>query len=303
MRPNRLILKDKDLFDRFLRLATHELSVFAFENIYIWKYFFDIYWAIIRDNLCIFFKDKMGCFLYLPPLASSKDPGVIREVFRIMDKSNHHKDISRIENVEEKDLPFYRDLGYECIYKSADYVCKRTDLVQLKGNKFKSKRACFNYFLKHHQFEYLPFSLRHRDDCLKLYDLWMRERKSNIKDTVYQGMLGDSRICLKILLDSYQDLDFVGRIVKINKKIKAFTLGFQLNPDTFCILYEITDLTVKGLAQFIFRSICSELKDYKYINIMDDSGLENLKKVKLSYHPFRLIPNYIVKRKNDSHPC
>jgi hypothetical protein len=99
------------------------------------------------------------------------------------------------------------------------------------------------------------------------------------------------------LLDDYSGLKIVGRVVKIDKKIKALTFGFRLAEDTFCILYEITDLSIKGLAQFIFREFCRELADYKYINIMDDSGLENLKKVKLSYHPVKLVPAYIVKRK------
>jgi hypothetical protein len=69
-----------------------------------------------------------------------------------------------------------------------------------------------------------------------------------------------------------------------------------LNHDTFCILYEITDLSVKGLAQFIFREFSRELKGYRYLNIMDDSGLENLKQVKLSYKPVRLIPSFTAQR-------
>jgi uncharacterized protein len=71
--------------------------------------------------------------------------------------------------------------------------------------------------------------------------------------------------------------------------------------NTFCILYEITDLGIKGLAQFIFRRFSQELKGYKYINIMDDSGLENLRKTKLAYKPTRLIPAYIVSRDDRKH--
>lgn len=93
-----------------------------------------------------------------------------------------------------------------------------------------------------------------------------------------------------------QNLNCIGRIVKVDKEIRAFSFGFKLNAQTFCILYEITDLQVKGLAQFIFREFCREMADYKYINIMDDSGLENLKQVKLSYHPIKLVPAYIVQR-------
>lgn len=301
MKLKKLSRKDKGIFNKFLGLGRHELSVYAFENIYIWKGLFDIYWTVIEGSLCVFFKDKIGCFLYLAPLSQNKKPEVIKKAFQVMNRLNKNKEISRIENVEGGGLSFYEDLGYACQNKSYDYLCRRQDLVQLKGDKFKSKRACFNYFIKHYAFRYLPFSLKYRDGCVKLYNRWMRERKAKNPDHIYQGMLRDSRVCLKNTLDNYADLNFIGRVVKINQEIKAFTLGFRLNPDTFCILYEIADLSIKGLSQFIFRRFSKELEGYKYINIMDDSGLDGLKKVKLSYHPVKLIPAYIVTHKQ-GHP-
>ena len=44
----------------------------------------------------------------------------------------------------------------------------------------------------------------------------------------------------------------------------------------------------------------SQLEDFKYINIMDDSGLEGLKKVKLSYRPAKLASAYIATRPSPS---
>lgn len=295
---NKLSIKDKAKFVKYLGLSEPELSAYAFENIYIWKGLFDIFWAEIENSLCIFFKDKIGCFLYLPPLGGKLSIKSIEEAFRIMDKFNRNSCISRIENVKAKDLAFYRKAGYGYTNKYSDYLCKRIDLVELKGNKFKSQRARFNYFIKHYKFKYLPFSLRYRRDCLKLYAKWMAGRKKRNQDPIYQSMLIDSRACLKLLLEDYLRLDFLGRVVKIDARLCAFTFGFKLNADTFCILYEIADLSFKGLSQFIFREFCSELKDYRDINIMDDSGLENLKRVKLSYHPIKLIPSYIVTRKS-----
>ncbi|MCX5703846.1 MAG: phosphatidylglycerol lysyltransferase domain-containing protein [Candidatus Omnitrophica bacterium] len=302
MKLRNLTLKDKALFLSYLDLQSHELSPYAFQNIYIWKGLFDIEWFVIEESLCIFFKDKIGCFLYLSPLGRNKSPEVIKKAFQVLDRFNKNKEISRIENIEARDIQFYQQLGYDCVVKSCDYLCLRSDLEKLEGDKFKSKRACFNYFSKHYEFGYLPFSLKYKDDCLELYDCWMRQRKAKTGDRVYLGMMEDSRQCLRKALDNYPDLDLAGRVVKVNKEIKAFTFGFKLNPDTFCILYEITDLSIKGLAQFIFRSFAGELKEYKYINIMDDSGLENLKKVKLSYHPTKLIPAYIAQRKDGSTP-
>jgi hypothetical protein len=297
-----LKLRDKNLLDGFLSLDNHELSVYAFANIYIWRGLFDIYWTIIRENLCLFLKDKIGCFMYLPPLTKTPDKRVLEQAFGIMDNFNKNRDISRIENVEIKDLAFYKNMGYACRDKYPDYLCKRTDLSKLEGNRFKSQRSSFNYFSRHYKSEYLSFSPRYNNGCLESYKQWMCGRKAHNQEPLYQGMLEDGLRCLKVLLENYPSLGLIGRVVKINKEIKAFTFGFELNRDTFCILYEVTDLSVKGLSQFIFRSFCSELKEYKYINIMDDSGLENLKKVKLSYRPVRLIPAYIVIRKNGQEP-
>jgi len=302
MALNKLLLRDKKIFDKYLSLDRHELSAYSFANIYIWKQLFDISWAVIEKALCVFFQDNIGAFLYLAPLAAGKKASVVAEVFKILKRLNKNPLFSHIENVEEKDLGFYKGLGLECALKSHDYLCLRLDLAGLKGDKFKSKRASYNYFTKHYAFKYERLSLRHPPDCLKLYELWAKQRREQNPEHIYQAMLQDSRISLKEALVNYSALGFHGGIVKVGKEIKGFTFGFALNAHTFCILYEITDLSIKGLAQFIFRAFAEELKDYKYINVMDDSGLENLKKVKLSYHPEKLVPAYIVRRSEQGMP-
>ena len=297
MKLNKLSLQDKKIFDKYLSLGRHELSVYSFANIYIWRKLFDISWAVIEKALCVFFQDNIGAFLYLAPLAKKNNPKVVVCVFEILDRLNKNPEFTHLENIDEKDLGFYRKLGLECSLKSHDYICSRQDLEELKGNKFKSKRASYNYFVKHFDYLYQDLLSKDRQECLKLYSLWVEERKSGNPDRIYQGMLEDSHSSLKEALDNYSKLGFRGVKVKINQEIKAFTFGFELNKDTFCILYETTDLSIKGLAQFIFCKFTQGLENYKYINIMDDSGLDNLKKVKLSYHPKCLAPAYIVRRK------
>ncbi|MDD2751745.1 MAG: phosphatidylglycerol lysyltransferase domain-containing protein [Candidatus Omnitrophica bacterium] len=299
MKLNRLSLQDKTLFNRYLGACEHELSVYAFEDIYIWKGLFRIYWAQVQKSLCVFFQDRAGAFLYLPPLGKQITPELIREIFQVLDSLNQNKAISRIENVEEKDLSFYRQLGFACVKKSFDYVCLRQDLVGLKGSRYKSKRSCLNYFLKHYEFQDLPYKSAFHKQCLELYLAWAKARSSRNNDPIYRYMLEDSCNALKVLLRNFKSLNCIGRVVKVKGEIKAFTIGYQLNPETFCILYEVADLSFKGLAQFIFREFCAGLKDFKYINVMDDSGLKNLEQVKFSYKPVKLVPAFIVKRKNE----
>ncbi|MCM8801032.1 MAG: phosphatidylglycerol lysyltransferase domain-containing protein [Candidatus Omnitrophica bacterium] len=292
----RLTLKEKNLFSYYLNLKQHQLSVYSFLNIYIWKKLFNIYWLVFKDSLFVFFQDSMGCFMYLPPLGKKINPKLIKEAFNIMDSFNKNKLICRIENVEGKDLDFYKELGYRYFIKSEDYLCKRSELVELKGSRFKAKRACFNYFLRNYHFKYLPFNLEYKDSCFKLYQEWLFQRESKPQAPLYNAMLKDMRSCLEVLLEDYLSLDVVGRIVLVEGVLKGVSFGFALNKETFCILYELTDLSIKGLAQFIFRMFCSELNSYYYINMMDDSGIKNLKETKLSYRPVRLIPNYTIIR-------
>ncbi|MFA6357482.1 MAG: phosphatidylglycerol lysyltransferase domain-containing protein [Candidatus Omnitrophota bacterium] len=292
----KLTLKDQKLFNQYLNLTSHDLAVYSFANIYIWKCLYDIRWEIIENSLCLFFQDKIGVFMYLPPLAREQKPKVIRESFAIMDRINKNKDISRIENIEAGDLEYYRVLGYLCHEKYPDYLCLRDDLVNLKGNKFKSQRAAFNYFTKHYNFDCSKLKLSDRASVLNLFNFWLEQRKAGVDDDIFCGMLEDSRKVIKVALANYKQLNLSGMVIRINKTIKAFSFGYKINQGTFCILYEITDLSIKGLAQFIFCKFSAQLEGYKNINIMDDSGLENLRKTKLAYKPVRLIPAFIAIR-------
>ena len=154
--------------------------------------------------------------------------------------------------------------------------------------------------MKHNDFTCSKISAGDIKDCLGLYAFWMKERVKDNNDRIYSGMMLDSFKTLKIAFDNYPELGFQGITVRIGNELKGFTFGFELNKETFCILYEITDLAVKGLAQFIFAEFSRRLDNYKYINIMDDSGLDNLKKTKLLYHPVKLVPAYIAQRNEPS---
>ncbi|MBU0547512.1 MAG: DUF2156 domain-containing protein [Candidatus Omnitrophica bacterium] len=296
MKLNKLTLRDQGLFNKYLSFSRHELAAFSFANTYIWRAIFDIQWVLIESSLCIFFRDKIGCFMYLPPLEKERHPRAIEQAFTIMDSINKNKDISRIENIGQEDIEYYCALGYLCHQKYPDYLCLRSDLAFLKGNKLKSQRASYNYFVKHYNFEVSEFKLKHEADCLSLFNNWLEGRKVHCDEDLYCAMLEDNHKVIKEALSNYKQLDLEGIVVKVDKRIEGFTFGYKLNNDTFCILYEITDLSIKGLAQFIFRRFSARLKDYTYINIMDDSGLDNLRKVKLSYKPKRWISAYIATR-------
>jgi uncharacterized protein len=290
---------DKRTFGTYLRRMPHQLSVYSFAQIAIWKKLYTIEWLRIEDTLCVFFKDTLGSFMNCEPLGKDISAGAVAAAFRVMDSCNKNKAYSRIENVEEGRVEFYRSLGYEATPKGGDYVYERARLAQLRGDSYKSKRASCNFFEKNYDGRYIAYASRYRQACLDLYDAWARGRMATTGDRVYAGMLRDSRACLEAALYKPSELGLIGRMIVIAGRVKAFTFGYELNDDTFCILFEIADLRVKGISQYIFRQLCIEKEQYRYINAMDDSGLARLQSVKRSYRPAAMIPAYIIQRPHE----
>ena len=298
MELKELRLSDSKLFEQFLSSEEYHLSTYHFSNIFIWSSLFRIFYVHLDGYLCVFFKDKHSMFMYLPPLGRESEPAVIHSCFRIMDRFNNDRNKSRIENVQENRLAFYKKAGYPCFNKPGEYLYMREDIATLAGNRFKSKRASYNHFIKHYEFEFRTYYKQDMSGCLALYQHWKEERKNRFSDLVYQAMIEDNFPCQKLAMENFSRLGLVGYVIRIKDRITGYTLGFSINPMTFCILFEICDLEYKGISVLLFSEFCRRLTDYKYINVMDDSDLENLRKVKLSYHPVFIEPNYIIKNKD-----
>lgn len=180
--------------------------------------------------------------------------------------------------------------------KETEYLYETEALAGLRGDRYKQQRHAYNGFVaKYPSAKLRPYTAADQDDCLSLYDQWRERRSEKSDDPIYNAMIDDSRSAHRIGISHADVLGLVGRVVRIDGEIRGYTFGYPLGAGTFCVLFEITDLGTKGLAQFIYREFCKELMDtYRWINAMDDSGLANLKRVKRSYHPYRLLPSYNI---------
>jgi len=290
---NDLTLADKEFIEKYLRLKIHRLFTYSFASIYIWKDFFKIKYAVFRDNLLVFFENGAGMFLYLAPLGRDLDLSVIEFVRDYLLSQNSNRGIARIDNLEQEEAEELRRAGFNVQKRGTEYVYLREELLNLRGDKFKSKRASLNHFLKNHTFNYRPYEEKDIDAVSSLLQDWIRMREDESKGKMYNWMLKDCLRYHREAFENYKDLGLLGRVVEVDGRLGAYSFGFKLNPDTFCIMLEVADLRIKGLAQFIFREFCRE-REERFINVMDDSGLENLRNAKLSFHPVRLEDSYSV---------
>jgi hypothetical protein len=197
-----------------------------------------------------------------------------------MREINRGRGVSRIENVSAQQLEFFPKDSFNISKKSDEYLYYQNDIVQLEGQLFKSKRNEYNHFVKNCSFKYRKFEAEDAENCMALYERWAAARREKYTDDVYKQMLEENRGVHELALRSSQVLGLEVRVVIIEGVIKAYTAGYPLNKDVFCVLLEVADLTVKGLPTFIFREFCHDpiVAKYKFINVMDDFGTPNLQK-------------------------
>ena len=286
-----LALEHKPLFDKYLNNS--EYSTRSFVNIYIWSDLFNILWKIIDNNLCVFYEYKNEFNMLLPPISPEghSNPRGFNRVLLIQPRGLEW--LARIENIAEDEIKPFEDTGITIHKNTDEYIYLAKDIAELKGNKFASQRAAKNNFIKNNKFIYRPFVISDIDECLNLYSSWAK-REMGTHDSVYHQLIADSFSAHKKAMLDYEELGLTGRVVDIDEKIRAYTFAFEMNTDTYCVVFEIADTTIKGLGQFIFSRLAQDIaKEAKYINAMDDSGLANLKKAKLSWHPHRILTSYI----------
>jgi len=112
-------------------------------------------------------------------------------------------------------------------------------------------------------------------------------------------MLEDARETHRLMFDHYDDMDFIGRVVRLNGEIIGYTFGYPITDTDFCVFAEITDRSFKGLPAFIFREFCRDMAvlPYDRVNVMDAFGLPCLEKTKQSFRPLEVLAVYTVYKK------
>jgi hypothetical protein len=209
---------------------------------------------------------------------------------------NHGSAVSRIENVPEEWGERLGAMGYRVRPKDPDYLYRTADLVELAGDPYRSQRAACNRFEREHRHVVEPYRDADCEACLSLFRDWSAQKQAAGLDEAGRHMLGDSEAAHREALTVHRDLGLAGLVVRVDGRIRAYTFGYRRSPSVFCVLLEVADRTIPGLAAFIFREFCREaaVGGAEFVNTMDDAGLPSLAHAKRTYHPVRLVPSYIV---------
>ncbi|GHV08333.1 hypothetical protein AGMMS50229_16580 [Campylobacterota bacterium] len=311
-------MEAKESMERYLAFVDTEVSDYTFAQNYIWLTYSSGFYAIVNDTFCLFLLSGEELTMLLPPLGEQdKVNDALIECFEIMNTHNSSIYFSRIDYVCDSFLYSfvnYLEDGTEIFEilesflvekRLVDYIYLTDDLIDLKGNAYHTKRNEINKFRNAYPnttVEVLEPE-KHGEAIMTLLNRWISNRfKYMPKDQTEKFLDGISheRFAIKRILKHYRELSLVGIVLKMGDDMVGFTVGEKLNCNSASVLIEKTDFDVLGSAQYIFREFCKVLKEAygcKYINVGDDMGFDNLRKVKLSYRPHKLVTKYTIYQK------
>lgn len=173
-----------------------------------------------------------------------------------------------------------------------DYIYLADDLSELKGKKYHAKRNHLNRFAENN-YSFEPIDRVNIADCIELNKRWCEE---NI-DVDDDGKL-EEQIVVQQSFEHYNELGYIGGLIRVNGICEAFSFGERSAEDCFVVHVEKASREYQGA----YAAINKEFVDYlggkfRYINREDDTGSENLRKAKLSYHPVFLEEKYYLTRR------
>jgi hypothetical protein len=311
-------INSKPVMEQYLSKLKVDVSDYTFAANYIWLANSSGFYAILNKCFCLFVMTGGELTMLLPPIGKKKyiTESMIK-CFEIMNANNSSQYYARIDYVQEYMIEefaqstdevasMFEMLEHYIVEKKlVDYIYEVDSLINLRGNSYHTKRTEINKFTKSypdHIIESLD-SVKHHDEIINLFNKWVADRVKYMpkeEAEVFLEGIHQERSAVKKMLKDYTALSLIGLVIYINGELKGFTVGEQINDTTASVIIEKTDFEVLGCAQYIFREFSKMLKEHynvTYINVGDDMGFENLRKVKMSSRPFKLVPKYTIYQK------
>ncbi len=285
-------ISDKERICTALKISDFRGCEYSFANNMAWKRLGDSQISFYKGfYISCAFRSEDGIPSFIFPSGQGNYREVITEMKRFSESLGKPL---RITGITENSLSllgelFHDSFDYTCSRNDSDYIYNTSDLTELAGRKYHSKR---NHLKRFRELNY-DFSLINEkdfDDCITFSATEYNERVDQ-NDHSFVA----EQYAINTFFNHYFDFGLSGGIIRIDGRIAAFTIGEGINSDTFCVHIEKANTGYNGIYAGINNLFASSAAyGYKYINREEDLGIDGLRKAKLSYHPAFLLNKYTV---------
>lgn len=273
-----------DLADTHFRNAS-SLNT-SLSSFLMWQNQYTYAWAV--KNRTQFILAYYHKYVYFPAPPKPLSSEAIGWAFEYMKQINGPgTGVSRIEGFTEpslKNIPHYPSRS-----TITEYLYERSHVASLQGDSFRSQRASMNHLLRNEKVLFRPYRSSDMKACGELFDRWKSQRLRTLENPQGEKMiLSAQKAHFQTLLHG-EKWGISAWVVFLGNRLSAYTAGVPLSQDTFGVLLEVTDLTIKGLSAYIFSTLCRQLDGFDYVNTGDAEGLPRLAESKEHWHPYKKI--------------
>ena len=280
-------------FESVFRKEEDRGCEYTFGNVYIWKDYYATQIALLDDSeIIVRFNRQVEGYLF---------PCGIRDLQRTIEQmitdSEQRAKAFRLVAVSSADVEQLQQLFPGRFLFSAnrdfsEYVYNSSDLIQLAGKRYHSKRNHISRFISEYPdytFEEItPENIR---EVQNMSEQWYKEALSARLD---ESLIQEKTATDNAIRDHFR-LGFSGLLIRAAGRVIAFAMGEPVNDRTFCVHIEKALSEINGAYAIINRDYAAHFcPEYAFINREDDVGQQGLRRSKLSYHPAYLIDKYIV---------
>ena len=288
----KITIEDKSWITNLLKFSDFMGAEYSFSN--------NMAWQRLSDSLITRYKDfytvlmpENDTFMFTYP-AGQGDYVEIINLLREYSKVNGKK--CAIFGVTKESLPLFESSfkgEFQCHYleDSSDYVYSATDLINLKGRKYHSKRNHLKK-MERYNWTYNRLSKKDFEDCIKFStDLYNQKGDFNNHSAIVEQYAIDT------FFRYFDEFNLMGITIRIDERLVAFSIGEKLNSNTVVVHIEKADTSFNGLYVLVNNLFAKEFcnsPDIKYINREEDLGIEGIRKAKQSYHPVFRIEKHLI---------
>lgn len=303
-----LELRDKERLQPYFWKIQPDISDRCFTNLFIWQKFYNIQISQFKGNICLFSSSNTTPEkeFFFPPLRQGNVMETLDACFDFMLSRNIQPIIRR---ASEKFVQTHLNNQNRYVAKEdlniSDYIYRAEDMINLRGRRYNGQRNFIKRFKQNYPSYSTEFLNRENiPECIRFNNEWLENKLLALsqKLDIHSDTPPDTVVFLKAetetarkILVNFERLDLTGLAVRIDGSIRAFTVGQRLNNRTALIHIEKAVHNYLGLSQFLSQTFCEYAwADCKYINRMEDLGIESLRKAKLALGPHHMAKKYTI---------
>ena len=199
------------------------------------------------------------------------------------EEENFYKNYGKLKT---NDFILYNDRN------DAEYIYLPSDLINLKGNKYRKIREKIRSFKKEfkNNYEIVEYCQKDFKSLLSLLESWNKEKNSD-------SATESKRI--KFILENKEKLYLEIYLLKINNNLAGMTIIQALPNNVGAIIFEKSFSKYKNANCILNLFEADHLKNCKAISRQEDMGIEGLRQAKLSFKPLCLEKKFNLYQFNE----